>query len=109
MKRTISIVALGCAASLLFCGSCLYTVTLPIGPAVAHAEDGWKAEYQAVCSRTELAMTHTVGELKALIARCDQLKPRIEAEEESTRKVYLRRLQMCRELYQYVLDSKAPE
>ena len=31
---------------------------------------------------------------------------KIEAQEESTRKVYLRRLQMCRELYKYMLETK---
>jgi len=35
-----------------------------------------------------------------------QIKGRIEAQDESTRKVYLRRLQMCRDLYQYVLENK---
>jgi len=55
-----------------------------------------------------LAMTLSEEELNGLIARCDQLKPKIEAEEESTRKVYLRRLQMYRDLSQYVLVSKEP-
>jgi len=54
-------------------------------------------------------MTLSAAELDELISRCDRLKPKIEAEEESTRKVYLRRLQMCRDLYQYVLDSKEPK
>jgi hypothetical protein len=56
-----------------------------------------------------MAMTLSVEELKGLIARCDKLKPQIEKEEESTQKVYLRRLHMCRELFQYVLDSKEPK
>jgi hypothetical protein len=51
-------------------------------------------------------MTLSPEELKGLIARCDRLKPRIEAEGESARKVFLRRLHMCRELYKYVLESK---
>jgi hypothetical protein len=66
------------------------------GIAVARAQEGWKAEYDSVCSKTDVAMTLPVPELKELISRCDRLKPTIEAEEESTRKVYLRRLQMCR-------------
>jgi len=41
-----------------------------------------------------------------MIARFDTLKSRIQAEVESTRKVYLRRLQMCRELYEYVLNNR---
>jgi len=76
------------------------------GPAVSLAEEGWKAEYEAVCSKTDVAMALSSEELKELIAGCDRLKPKIEVEEESTRKVYLRRLQMCRELYNYVLESR---
>jgi len=44
--------------------------------------------------------------LKNLIARCVKLEVQIEAQEESTRKVYLRRLQMCNDLYKYVLENK---
>ena len=76
------------------------------GSPVILAQGGWKAEYEAVCSKTDVAMTLSSEDLRALIVRCDKLKPQIEAEEESTRKVYLRRLKMCRELFQYVLDSK---
>jgi hypothetical protein len=69
------------------------------------AQEEWKAERRS-CSKTEVAMTLSSEELKELIAGCDRLKPKIEAQEESTRKVYLRRLQMCRELYKYVIDAK---
>jgi hypothetical protein len=45
-------------------------------------------------------------ELKELISGCDHMKPRIEAQEESSRKVCLRRLEMCREFYKYVIENK---
>jgi len=77
-----------------------------IGATFSFAQEGWKAEYDEVCSKTDVAMTLSPEELKELIAGCDRLKPKIEAEEESTRKVYLRRLQMCRDLYRYVLEAK---
>jgi hypothetical protein len=77
-----------------------------IGPVSSFAQDGWKAEYDEVCSKTDLAMTLPREELSTLIDRCDKLRPKIELEEESTRKVYLRRLQMCRDLYKYVLEAK---
>jgi hypothetical protein len=51
-------------------------------------------------------MTLFVGELKDLVARCVKIEERIEAQEESTRKVYLRRLKMCSDLYKYVLENK---
>lgn len=77
------------------------------GPPILLAQGAeWKAEYESVCSDIDIAMTLSEEELKGRIAKCDQLKPKIEAEEESTRKVYLRRLKMCRELYNYVLENK---
>jgi hypothetical protein len=51
-------------------------------------------------------MTLSSEKLKELIAGCDRLKPKIETQEESTRKMYLRRLRMCRDLYQYVLEKQ---
>jgi hypothetical protein len=88
MRRPAHIIPCAVATAIFLCGSSLLFGHPPFGPAVSLAEEGWKVE--------------------ELVARCDYLKPRIEAEEESTRKVYLRRLQMCRELYGYILVSKEP-
>jgi len=74
------------------------------GAAIA-AED-WKAEFETVCARTQDAMVLSTEELKDLVARCDRLKPAIEALEPSPRKVYGKRLQACRDLYQFVLDTR---
>ena len=72
----------------------------------AYAQDDWKKEFEEICSRTDDAMSFTREELKSLIARCDRLKPVIEKLDESARKVYLRRLQLCRDLFAFVLESK---
>jgi hypothetical protein len=77
------------------------------GPAgVAHAQDGWKAEFEAVCARTQDTDSLTSEELKNLVDRCDKLKPRIEKLDETQRKVYLKRLRMCRDLLVFVLESR---
>ena len=90
-------------------------VSLPVGGnaavslslvSPARAEDAWKAEFEEVCGKTEDSMGMTKDELKALMARCDKLKPTIDAQEETVRKVYLRRLQMCRDLFAYVYEVK---
>ena len=104
MRRPIILCA--CAITLFLSGNPLLTCPLPFGPPACLAQEEWKAEFDAVCSKTDVAMTLLVEELKELIERCDKLKPRIEAEEESTRRVYLRRLQVCRNFLEYVLDSK---
>ncbi len=72
----------------------------------AAAEEAWRTEMEEICSKTEDSMTLTKDELKSLIERCDKLKPAIEALEESPRKLYRKRLQMCRELFAFVLTSK---
>jgi len=73
---------------------------------ILNAQD-WKKEYEDICSKTSDAMSLTEDELKTLIERCDRLKSVIEAlDDESTKKVYLKRLQMCRDLYQFCLEQK---
>lgn len=74
-------------------------------PAV-FAEGDWKAEFDAVCGQTDNAADMTVDDLKKAIGRCDLLKPKVEALEASPRKVYLKRLQMCRNLFVYLLEGK---
>jgi hypothetical protein len=106
MRRPILLCA--CAITLFLSWIPLLTVPLPFGPSASLAQEEWKAEFDAVCSKIDVAITLSSEELKGLIAGCDRLKPMIEAQEDSTRKVYLRRLQMCRDLYQYVLASMGP-
>jgi len=73
---------------------------------VAYAQTDWKAEFEAVCSKTQDSAALSPEELKNLIDRCDKLRPLIEKLDETQRKVYLRRLQMCRDLFAFVLESK---
>ncbi len=82
---------------------------IPLLPAYSRsacAEDEWKAEFESVCSRTQDSMSFEADELRALVDRCDKLKSRIEQLDETQKKVYLKRLQMCRELFAFVLESR---
>lgn len=72
----------------------------------ALAQEDWKNEFEDVCSKTQDAMTFSPDELKNLIARCDKLNPIISKLDESQRKVYLKRLHLCRNLFVFVLESK---
>ena len=72
---------------------------------VAGTQD-WKKEFEDICAKTQDAMALPMDELKGLVSRCDKLKPRIEKLDESQRKVYSRRLQVCRDLYQFVIESR---
>jgi C4-dicarboxylate-specific signal transduction histidine kinase len=73
---------------------------------IACSEEAWRASFDETCSKTTEAMTLSVGELTGLLERCAVLQKIIESQEESVRKVYLKRLQLCRNLYAYVLDYK---
>jgi hypothetical protein len=76
---------------------------------IAFAMDDWKNEFNAVCGKTQNALAFSVDELKDLIGRCDELKPRIKniADSQATeRKVFLQRLKMCREFYAFALGTK---
>jgi hypothetical protein len=72
----------------------------------AHGEESWKKEFEEICGNSDDSMKLSQEELRKRIAGCDRLRPSIEALEETPRKVYLKRLQMCRGLLIFVLESK---
>lgn len=77
------------------------------GPVLALAEEtGWRVEFDAVCGQSENSMNMTVAELRGAIEKCDKLKVVIETLEPTPRKVYLKRLQMCRNLLGYMLENR---
>lgn len=66
----------------------------------------WKPEFDALCGQTDNAADMSAAALKKAIEQCDALLPKIEALEATPRKIYLKRLQMCRNLYSYLLEGK---
>jgi hypothetical protein len=72
----------------------------------AFGEETWRTDFDTVCAQSNEAMTLSVSDLKMLIDKCDRLQKVIEAQEETVRKVFLKRLQLCRNLYVFVLESK---
>jgi hypothetical protein len=85
----------------------IITLSLCAFPHIGVCEDPqWRSEFDEACANTASAMALTTQELQALITRCEKLQKIIEQLDESTRKVFLKRVLMCKNLYQYVLDSK---
>jgi len=80
MKRPVSVVLFGILTALFLAQSSTFGGRPAIGPPAVLAQEGWKSEYEAVCAKTDAAMALSTEELVGLIARCDKLKPRIEAE-----------------------------
>lgn len=72
---------------------------------LALAEEDWKTEFDSICSKTTDAMALPGTEVRALIERCDRLRPRIEKLGESEAKVYLKRLRMCKDLFVFALEN----
>ena len=76
---------------------------------VAFGEDAWRTDFDATCAQSNDAMALSVNELKLLIEKCDRLQKVIEAQDETVRKVYSKRLQLCKNLYIFVLEAKIQE
>jgi hypothetical protein len=75
-----------------------------------YAQDDWKEEYAAVCSRTQNAMSLTLDELKEYIKRCDKLLliiNELDGPQAATeKKIYTRKVKMCRDLYEFALEHR---
>lgn len=88
------------------CCRLLLVLSLAFAAASAHAEEPWQAEFEQTCSRTSEAMNLSLPELESLLEKCRDLEKVIGTKEESLRKVYLKRLHLCRNLYAYVVEYK---
>ena len=75
----------------------------------AGGEENWRATFDDLCAQSNEAMALSVGELNTLIEKCNKLQKVIETEDETVRKVYLKRLQLCKNLYVFVLETKMNE
>jgi hypothetical protein len=99
MTRPLRSLSALCAAWLL--------AALPPASAVAQEQAAdWRSELEAVCVKTDAAMTLSSEELADLLSRCDRLAEQIGAEGEIVRRIYLKRLNSCRALFAYVLESR---
>ena len=90
-------------------GGC-YIIGNSINPVFAQEQVDWKQEYADICAKTQNSMELSVAELKDRIERCDKLQKRINKLEgpgaNTERKIFTKRLKMCRELYQFALEYK---
>ncbi len=78
----------------------------PAAGAARAGDEGWRAEFDDVCAKTQDAMALSVDELRDLVKRADALMPRLARLPEPDRKVFTRRLKACRDLYAFVLEAK---
>lgn len=84
-------------------------LVLYVSVSEGRCEESWRTGFDDACAKTTDAMALSINELKSLIEKCEQLQKVIESQDETVRKVYLKRLQMCRNLYAFVLEAKRAE
>ena len=89
---------------------CFFHISFPTG---SYAQQDWKQEYTTVCAETQNATNLSSEVLRDYVERCDKLQERIKKLEgpqaETEKKVFTKRLKMCRGLYRYALDYKSKE
>ena len=82
-------------------------------PAHADQIQDWKEEFGAVCGETQGAASLSIEKLQEYINRCDKLQDRLDelngGNGSTEKKVYARRLKMCRDVYEYTLQFKNRE
>ena len=71
----------------------------------SYAEQNWLHEFTEICNKTDESATMKKEELRALIMRCDSLRTTIEKSDDPQKNVYLFRIDKCRKLFNYVLES----
>ena len=68
-----------------------------------------KAEFDRICGQVQLAPTLTLEQLQQLIEDCDALIEKLKVSENPQAKVLIKRIQMCRDFFQYSIDVMAEE
>ncbi len=66
-----------------------------------------KAEFDRICGQVQIAPSLSEGELRALIGDCKTLREALLLAENPQAKVFLKRLKMCEEFFEYSLEIQA--
>ncbi len=70
------------------------------------AEESWKSTFDEICGKVQNADSLNNQELAAMVEKADKLAPEIQKSDEPAKKVYLQRLKKCRNLYEFMLDTR---
>jgi hypothetical protein len=79
------------------------TLALLSAPSIAGS---WKESFDDICSKAQGADTLSVQELSTLIERSNKLMPEIQAAEDPSKKIYVHRLNKCKALFEFMIESK---
>lgn len=70
------------------------------------AAEAWQAAFEDICSKVDASGSLSTKELATLVERADKLAPEIQASNDPSKKVYLRRLKNCRAMYEFMIETK---
>jgi hypothetical protein len=71
------------------------------------AAEAWRDEFDRICGQTVEATSLSAERLRALVHDSDVLLKRLDLVSDPAKKVYVLRLQKCRDLFVYLLELKA--
>lgn len=69
-------------------------------------EESWKKQYNRLCGKSHEAVSMTEEDLASHIKQCDELLRTIDQSDYLRKKIYLFRIEKCRNFYQFLIDSK---
>jgi hypothetical protein len=73
--------------------------------AISFADD-WRPEFDDICSKVAVADDLSSEELQDLVKRVDVLIPQVEASGDPKSKVFIFRLNKCRDLFSFILETR---
>jgi hypothetical protein len=62
-------------------------------------------EYNSICGDTQGAVLLPSEEINTLIDKCDKLLIKIKAADNPKKKIFIFRIEKCRNFYKYIADS----
>ena len=69
----------------------------------------WKSEFDRICSQVPIAESLSIAQLRQLIEDTDTLSTALEASALPEAKVFIRRLDMCRSFFEYIIEVLTQE
>lgn len=72
----------------------------------AAAEENWKTAFDEICGKVQGADALSNQEISALMDKADKLMPDIQRSDDPAKKVYLQRLKKCRNMYDFMLETR---
>ena len=79
-----------------------------IAPTLAEELD-WKQDFERICIQVESAGERSSDQLRQLIDDSERLLERLAEVDEPQVKIYVQRLQRCRDFFAFMLQAREPE